>query len=302
MGAQTHAHPADLEIARVARRQHGVVARWQLLDAGLTRKTIAVRLAGSRLSELHRGVYLAGSVAPAHAHEMAALLAYRLKATLSHRSATALWNLLPYPISATVWVTIPSERTATRPRIKAIRSPLLRDDIRRRHGMPLTSPARTILDMSSLLGAYELERLVAEAQYRRLVSEDELRDQTSRHPRRNGVSILKAVLDLPGGPRRTRSNGERAMLRLLRATQIKGLETNARIAGYEVDFLWRAHRFAVELDGYDGHSSRVAFERDRLKWARLQARGIQVMPITGRQLRDDPDGVLERLLAALQPT
>ena len=90
------------------------------------------------------------------------------------------------------------------------------------------------------------------------------------------------------------------MLRLLRRNGITGYETNARIHGYEVDFFWRDLHFAVEVDGYDAHSGRVAFERDRLKVANLNASGLRVMPITGRQLRDDPDGVLRRLSWALK--
>jgi very-short-patch-repair endonuclease len=89
------------------------------------------------------------------------------------------------------------------------------------------------------------------------------------------------------------------MLRLLREARIAGYETNARIHGYEVDVLRRAQAFAVEIDGYDGHGGRVAFERDRLKVATLEAHGLSVMPITPRQLRDDPKAVLARLLSAL---
>jgi very-short-patch-repair endonuclease len=78
------------------------------------------------------------------------------------------------------------------------------------------------------------------------------------------------------------------MLRLLRRAGVTGYETNARIHGYEVDFLWRETHVAVEVDGYDAHSGRIAFERDRLKAATLNAHGLRVMPITPRQLRDDP--------------
>ena len=288
-------------ISRIALGQHGVVARWQLLEAGVTGRQIKRRLASCRLTELHRGVYLAGTVAPPHAHEMAALLAYNLKATLSHRSAAALWELLPYPATAPVWLTIPPERNATRPRIKAIRADLDARDIRHRGGLTLTSPPRTILDCAALLpDPYELERLVAEAHYRRLATEAELRDQLSRNPGKRGNARLRSVLDLPGGPRHTRSPAERALLRLLRKHDITGFETNAQVAGYEVDFLWRTAGLAVEVDGFDAHSGRVAFERDRLKAATLRAEGVSVVPVTGRQIREDPDGVIARLLAALR--
>ena len=89
------------------------------------------------------------------------------------------------------------------------------------------------------------------------------------------------------------------MLKLLRKAGITGFKANAKIHGYEVDFLWRDLNFVVEVDGYEGHSGRIAFERDRLKQARLQARGVAVMRVTGRQIRRDPDGVLARLREAL---
>jgi very-short-patch-repair endonuclease len=92
------------------------------------------------------------------------------------------------------------------------------------------------------------------------------------------------------------------MVRLLRDAGLCGYETNARVHGYEVDFLWRELAFAVEIDGYDGHSGRIAFERDRLKIATLKAHGLSVMPITPRQLHEDPEGVLERLLRGLELT
>jgi very-short-patch-repair endonuclease len=172
-------------------------------------------------------------------------------------------------------------------------------DIRHCHGLRLTSPPRTILDLSRLLDEGELEWLVAEAAYRKLASEKELKAQVEGNRRKKGVARLRRVLDLPGGPQRTRSRGERAMLRLLRRARITGFETNAWVHSYEVDFFWREAQLAVELDGWDGHSARVAFERDRLKMATLGAHGVAVMPITGRQIRDDPDGVIRRLEGAI---
>jgi very-short-patch-repair endonuclease len=90
------------------------------------------------------------------------------------------------------------------------------------------------------------------------------------------------------------------MLRLLRRAEFDGYETNAKFGKYEVDVLWRELNFAVEVDGYDAHAGRIAFERDRLKIATLEANGLTVMPVTGRQLRISEEGVLERLVAALR--
>jgi very-short-patch-repair endonuclease len=232
---------------------------------------------------------------------MAALLALNLEGALSHHSSGALWGLVSYPASAPVWVTIAPERRAARPGIQVRRSHIDRRDLRSRHSMVLTSPPRTILDLAPLLDEYELERVVAEAQDRRRASEPELRAQLERNRGRRGNARLRAILDLPGGPRRTRSPAERALLRLLRAHAIGGFETNATVVGFEVDFVWREQRLVIEVDGYDAHAGRVAFERDRL--ATLRAHGFGMVPVTGRQIRDDAQGVVSRLLGALgEPT
>jgi very-short-patch-repair endonuclease len=164
----------------------------------------------------------------------------------------------------------------------------------------VTSPPRAILDSGRFIhDDYELEAIVAEAHYRGRACEPELRQQIKVREGRRGTTRLRAILDLAGGPQRTRSDGERAMLRLLRANKVLGFQANARVSDYEVDFHWAELNFCVELDGWDAHSSRAAFERDRLKWAELEASGIGVMPVTGRQLRDG-DGTMTRLLAALR--
>jgi very-short-patch-repair endonuclease len=282
-------------ISRLAGRQRGVVARWQLLAAGVTRNQIDVRVAAGRLHEIHRGVYLVGhEVAPLHAAEAAAVLACHGHATISHESSAVLWELTPYRAPTPIRVTVSPERRLDRLNLHIHRATLAPGDICRRHGLPLTSPPRAILELAGSLELGELEHLIAEAHYRKLASDAELRQQVARNPGRRGVRRLRAVLELPGGPRRTRSPAERELLGLLRRANVTGYETNARIHGFEVDFLWRKQRLVVEVDGFDGHCGRVAFERDRLKAATLIARGLRVMHVTGRQVRRDPDGVLAR--------
>jgi very-short-patch-repair endonuclease len=259
------------------------------------------RLADERLHPVHRGIYLVGHRAPPPlAREAAALLACGPRAVLSHRTAAALWELLPYPVSADVCVTVPGGTRHTRPGLAIVRSTLERRDVRRRRGLRLTSPPRTILDVASALDDETLERLVADAEYRRLASEREIRQQLERNPGRHGTPALRALLGMPGGPQRTRSPAERHLLRLLRREGLEGYELNARIHGHEVDVLWRAEGLVLEVDGYDAHMGRIAFERDRLKAATLEAHGVVVMPITPRRLLADPEGVFGRLRAALE--
>jgi very-short-patch-repair endonuclease len=291
----------DTIISRLASGQHGVVARSQLLAAGVGSRAIDRRLADERLHPVHRGIYLVGHRAPPPlAREAAALLACGPRAVLSHRTAAALWELLPYPVSADVCVTVPGGTRHTRPGLAIVRSTLERRDVRRRRGLRLTSPPRTIVDVAPALDDETLERLVADAEYRRLASEREIRQQLERNPGRPGTPALRALLGMPGGPQRTRSPAERHLLRLLRREGLEGYELNARIHGHEVDVLWRAEGLVLEVDGYDAHMGRIAFERDRLKAATLEAHGVVVMPITPRRLLADPEGVFGRLRAALE--
>ncbi len=277
-----------------------MVAHRQLLAAGVTRHQIALRVQSGYLVKVHQGVYRVGAVPSAHAHEMAALLACGPDAVLSHLSAAALWNLRRYPVTAPVHVTVSPARRVSHAGIRVHRATLARRDVRLRDGMRVSSPPRMLLELAAYLEPPMLEFVIAEANYRGLASDAELGDQLERNPGKRGIRRLRQVLALPGGPRRTRSDGERELLRALRKAGIDGYEVNAELHGYEVDFLWRDLDFAVELDGWDGHSGRVAFERDRLKIAILDTKGLTVMPVTGKQVRDDLDGVLRRLSQALE--
>jgi len=306
MSGGPQSQSTDSLIAALAVRHFGVVARWELLAAGVTRNQIDWRLRTGRMREIYRGVYLVGAVAPPMAYEQAALLAFRNKGTLSHSTATNLWRLSwrpgsspPSPPSIPVWVTLPPGRGAQRPGIRIHRAELDHGDIRDRQGLAVTSPPRTVLDMSALLNEEDLEQLVAEAHFRRLSSEAELQDQLARNPRKRGTAKLRTVLGLPGGPQRTRSAVERWMLSLLRDSGLTGFKMNRKLHGFEVDVVWPDLRFAIEIDGWDAHSGRTAFERDHLKRATLTAHGITVMPVTGRQVRDDPRGVIDRIVKAL---
>ena len=145
MGVESLTRRADRAISAIAARQHGVVARRDLLLAGVTSRQIGVRLGNGRLHEIHRGVYLVGHrVLTEHGRDMAALLACGAGAVLSHRSAAALWDLLRYPASAPACVTLPPGRSIERAGIEAHRALIPRRDVRWRKRMALTCPPRTI--------------------------------------------------------------------------------------------------------------------------------------------------------------
>ena len=88
-------------------------------------------------------------------------------------------------------------------------------------------------------------------------------------------------------------------MKLIRAAELPPPEVNARVGGFEVDFLWREQRLVVEVDGFRYHSSRAAFERDRRRDAALAAAGYRVIRVTWRQLVEGPEAVVARIAAAL---
>jgi len=227
---------------------------------------------------------------------MAAVAAYGEGALLSHTSAGALWALCQAPPDV-VHVTVHGRSAHPREGICVHRTTLHPADMTRREGIPVTSPARTLLDLATEVSRRNLARAAEEAQVHRLVTAASLNEQFRRYPRHRGTAALKEAAR--SEPKLTRSEAERRLLELIRAARLPPPETNARVAGYEVDFLWREQRLVVEVDGYAFHSSRSSFERDRRKEMELVAAGLRVARVTWRQLADEAVMVAARLATAL---
>jgi len=175
MAAQVFRRSPDSIILALARRQNGVVTHAQLIAEGLTRHQVGLRITDGRLQVLHRGVYLVGAIPSEHAYAQAALLALGSEALLSHFSAAKLWRLRDHPVTAHPWVTIPAAKRTERTRIEVRHADVGPVDRRRRYLMSLTSPPRTVLDCAAVLeDAYEVEALIAEAQFRRLANRSEM--------------------------------------------------------------------------------------------------------------------------------
>jgi very-short-patch-repair endonuclease len=291
----------DRVIAALAARQRGVISRDQLLAAGVRDNPIKHRVRAGRLHPLHRGVYLVGHSVPADgARELAALLACGERSVLSHTTAARQWRLIPGVPDAEIEITLVAHHAGTRPGIRVHRvSSLARKDVRTLDGLRVTTPARTLLDLAAVVRPAPLERALADALARNLVSERQITDQLTRNPGRPGTPTLRAAAGLDGGPALTRSEAERRLLALIRAADLPIPHTNARVCRYEVDFLWPEHRLVVEVDGYAFHSHRRAFERDRERDAALAATGYLVIRVTWRQLTANPAAVTARIASAL---
>lgn len=285
-------------IAPLAARQHGVVSRRQLLDAGVPSGLIDRRVASRELQCLHRGVYRVGPVTSPRAPEMAACLACGPSAVLSHRSAGTVWRLLYQRERAVVDVTVTKGRRV-RPGIRVRRSGTLREDettVRER--LPITTPTRTLVDLAGVLRPRTLEQALATALDEGLTSLEELGRNVDRHAGREGVRHL-AELVRKGSPRLTRSEAEERFLRMMRRACLDPPRTNTEVEGYEVDFLWPAAGLVVEIDGVAFHSSPRAFERDRRRDAVLAAADVRVLRVTWRQIVEEPEAVIGRVAAVL---
>jgi len=294
------ARTAEELIARLAARQHGLVTRAQLLRAGLSSRQVERCVAAARLRPVHRGVYQVGPLPLPRAREMAAVLACGANAYLSHRSAAAVWGLLPSDAPSPVHVLVVGRDGGRRPGIVAHRvSRLRRSEVTRIEAIPITTPTRTLLDLAATVSARELEQALAEAMARRLVSRAALRSATSRRARCRGIGVLRRLLEDPVGPALARSEAEERFLALIRKAQIPGPEANAWVAGHQVDFVWRAERLVVEVDGRAFHSSARSFERDRRRDADLAALGFRVIRVTWNRIVHEPEALLVRLAQAL---
>jgi very-short-patch-repair endonuclease len=284
-----HRGGPDVVVAWVAARQLGLITAEQLIAAGVGRGSIRWRLANGALHRVFRGVYVVGHpvLAPG-ALEFAAVLACGAGAVVSHRSAAALWRLVT-PAGREVELTVVGRDCRSRVGIRVHQvSELAAVDRSNRRGIPVTAPARTLIDYASTTGVEEAERAIAEALALRLVAEPRLVAAIERGPYRPGVARVKAILGQPGGPRRTRSGGERAMLRLIRAAGLPVPLTNHPVEGFNADFFWPDVGLIVELDGGDFHRPRPAFERDHRRDIVHKDAGHEVLRVSGLQLDQEP--------------
>jgi very-short-patch-repair endonuclease len=292
----------DERIAKLAARQRGLITRQQLLALAVSSSAIARAVARHRLHPVHRGVYalVPRSALPALALEQAALLACGPRALISHTSAAALWGLCPSaggPVTLTV---VRSEAGRSRAGIIVHRiSRLDRRDTRRRSSLPVTSPARTLLDRAADLPDRRLERELDEALVRRLTSRTAIRELLDRDPRRPGAPRLRELIDPGRAATFTRAESEELLLALIRRGELPPPETNVLMNGVEVDFLWRRERVIVEVDGWQSHGTWAAFQRDRKRDANLENEGWRVIRITWRQLTMEPEAVLVTIATAL---
>jgi very-short-patch-repair endonuclease len=167
-------------------------------------------------------------------------------------------------------------------------------------GIPVTTVARTLLDLAEVAPA-RIERALEAAERMGFFDLRKVEALMDRNPGRRGSRILGAALDTYRDPSLTRSELERRFLRLCRRAGLPAPATNIWIAGQEVDAVWCDKRLVVELDSHEFHRTRAAFERDRVRDGDLQLAGYRVLRVTHRRLRDEPNVIVSMVRSLLRP-
>jgi very-short-patch-repair endonuclease len=217
---------------------------------------------------------------------MAAVLACGEGAALSHRSAAALWRIRPrWP--AQVDVTAPNDRRHPGIRIRHSRQA----DTTTHHGIPTTTPAQTLLDLADVLDDRQLARVVNEAYVHKLTTPQQLAALLTRSPGRRTTRLTPHTTAT--GP--TRSHLEDDFRRFIKRHRLPVPETNQKIAGHEVDAVWRTHNLIVELDSYTFHTTQHAFEQDRERDADLLNAGFRTIRITHTRIKEQDKREAKRL-------
>jgi very-short-patch-repair endonuclease len=288
-------------LADLAARQGGAIADRQIIALGYGRGAIKYWLRTARLHRMYRGVYALGHpVLSDNGRLWAAVLACGPGAVISHRSAGALWairqnNRIP------IDVTVPGR---SRHRRKGIDVHLVRHldrrDVTAIDGIPVTTVARTLLDLAEVVPQNQLRRAINEADYRKLFDLKAVKDVRARSPGRRGLKPLTAALNAVVPEERTRSDLEEAFLDFCEQRSIPRPKVNRHRNGKELDMTWPRYGLIVELDGYQGHSTRRVFESDRRRDARHLLAGLQTVRVTDHWLTkapDDLEATLKQLMA-----
>jgi very-short-patch-repair endonuclease len=277
-----------------------------LTTLGLRKHAISYRLKVGRLWIVMPKTYAVGQRRlPPLGRSMAAVLSSGAGAVLSHRSAAALWGIRD-PRAGAIDVTVPSKSTSTK-LVRRHHLDLPDDEVTIHEGIPVTTVPRTVLDLASTATIDEVEVAIRQVEFLRLHDKLSLLDLIERYPARRGTARVKTALvrieALPTG--RVRSPLETKFLPFLRRHQLPRPRLNDWIIlgerRYQVDCHWPGTGQVVELDSWQAHGSRSAFQEDRVRDRVLRTAGYEVTRISWRQLDDEPGAIASDLRQLLGP-
>jgi very-short-patch-repair endonuclease len=289
--------PKNHQAWELVRQQHGLISRAQLRRLGFTEDGIKHRLATGRLRRVRRGVFLVGRPGLTELGRwMAAVLACGDGAVLSHSSAAALWRI-GFESRSVVELSLPSPSRRRRPGLRIHRRPSLnlQRDLTSEHGIPVTTPIQTLIDMALRLDRAGVERMINEADKYNLTHPPQLREALDARNDEPGVAKLRHILDRRTF-RLTKEELERRFLPLVRRAGLPVPLTGRIVNEFEVDFYWPELGMVVETDGLRYHRTPAEQARDRLRDQAHTAAGLTQLRFTHEQVRYEPEYVV-RILA-----
>jgi very-short-patch-repair endonuclease len=291
---------AEAILQRITAGQHGTTSRAQLRAAGVSRYLIDGWVRRGRLVALHPGIYRLAEQEPGiRTRAMAAVLAASRgrparsgtpDVALSHEGAALLWDFPWWELPVRLDVSGTAPRRVANLRVHRV-APLCDDEVTIRHGIPVTTLARTVLDIAGIGSARDAEQALAAAERQSRECRGQVEVLLKRHRSYPGSRALRRLLrrlERSGRPPMfLRSRAEAVAARLFIAAGLPPFLTNTPAAGYEADFLWSDYRVVVEVDGEEFHNSKVAFHRDRARDRARAAAGYQTLRFTWSQLNDE---------------
>jgi len=279
----------------LARRQYGVVSIRQLRRIGYSHSSVRRAVVSGRLHRLHHGVFAVGHTnLSLDGRCLAAVLASGPHALLSHYSAGWLLGLIatrPIPIHVTT--PVPRKR---RDAVRIHHSRTLVDvDMTIERNIPVTSVARTALDLAAGVRFRSLRRLIRRSEELNVFDLTDFRSVLTRNQGHRGAAPLSRALAVYEPPRVTRSEFEREFVARAEQSGLPAFATNFNAAGYEIDVYWPELRFGVELDVYATHGAPEPFEEDRRRAEDLKLAGVELTRVTANRFESEPRKVMERV-------
>jgi very-short-patch-repair endonuclease len=285
-------HQNGPNLARIAR--NGVVTRPQLLARGFSPEAIKHAVVSGRLYRVWPGIYAVGTPSLTKIGVWTgAVLSCGAGAALSHADSTAVWDI---GTAAPGWIEVSVPRNS-HPRGKGIKVHRRHAfEVTTRYGIPVTTPACTIIDMAPRLTRDGIEAMIGKADVLDLVTPVALRAAAEARPYRRGAARVIAILDRRTF-RLTRSVLERLFVPIAVRVGYPIPLTRQWVNGYEVDFYWPDLGLVVETDGLTYHRTPAQQAKDRIRDQMHTAAGLVVLRFTHEQVAHEQAHV-ERILAA----
>jgi very-short-patch-repair endonuclease len=300
MSAMREEMRSHAAVAELAARQYGVVTHRQLRRLGFSQGKIARSSTALRLHRVHRGVYSVGhTVLSDRARCLAGVLSSGRGAIVSHAAAAWLWGLIP-SCPKIIDVTVP-QHGGSRKGIALHHSSTLVPEEHGKFGqIPITALPRTLLDLAATASPRATWNAVDRAERRDVLDLTEIDAMLRRRRGHRGAERLRKALTIYREPGFYRARSERLFRRLVKKAGLRAPVLNIWVDKFEIDAYWEEERFAVEIDGWEAHRTRRAFENDRLRREEMKLAGIDVISISARRIETHPTEVGRHLKLLLK--